>query len=353
MSGRVYCVIPDYRPVGGVIKVLDYARHMIDLGRQPVIVSGEPLRPESPLFDIARLRTLIPSNGVAHVLTTEFGVERTDMVLFSWPRQYGTIAARLAPDVPHARIIHLIQNVRHANPAFIGGLARRLLARPMTRISTNGFVAGAIRPYAHEDSIQAVAPIGHDLEFFHTTRSGGFDQQQPLRVAYTTWKSRLGDQLAAATAGGGAYAFRRLGHEVAWPDLRDLYRWADVFLGTPLAEEGSYLPALEAMAAGALVIMPDAVGNRTYARFGETCVEAQLDDPDSYLDALEQIRRWPPGEIEAMRSAAQAAAAGHSLDEERTAVREVLDQIEREAVPRHRHPAAAASLAAQVRDGWE
>jgi hypothetical protein len=250
-------------------------------------------------------------------------------------------------------VIHLVQNTRHANPAFLDGYARRLLARPMTRISTNEVVADAIGSFVHAGSIHAVVPIGHDVVYFEAHRTGGIDPHRPLRVAYTTWKSKLGDRLASETAGRGDFVFRRIGHEASWPDLRDLYLWADVFIGTPLAEEGSYLPGLEAMAAGAIVVMPDVGGNRTYASFGETCLEAAFEDAGSYLEALHRVRAMNSDAIDAMRTAGRAAAMTHALDDERDALAATLARIEREVEPRRRHPAVAEAERQTRLEGWE
>jgi glycosyltransferase involved in cell wall biosynthesis len=353
MAGRVYCVIPTYRPVGGVVKVFDYARHLVDIGREPVIISDEPYREASPLFEIERFQMLIRAAGIEHRDDFGFGVETDDLVLFSWPLQYEAISLRLAPHVEHGRVVHLVQNTRHANPGFLDGYARRLLTRPMTRISTNDVVADAIRPFAHSDSIHAVVPIGHDVAYFGADRTGGIDPHRPLRVAYTTWKSRLGDRLASETAGRGDFVFRRIGHEAAWPDLRELYHWADVFVGTPLPEEGTYLPGLEAMASGAIVVMPDVGGNRTYASFGTTCLEAAFDDAGSYLDALHRVRAMDAAAIDEMRRAGRSAASAHALEGERRALAAVLDRIEQEVEPRRRHPASIEAVRQTRLGGWE
>jgi len=44
-------------------------------------------------------------------------------------------------------------------------------------------------------------------------------------------------------------------------------------LGLPKAREGFYLPALEAMCAGALVVCPDCVGNRELCTHDYNCLQ--------------------------------------------------------------------------------
>jgi hypothetical protein len=353
VTGRLFVFSPTYRPVGGVVKLFDYARHALDLGIEPVFCVPEPVRSEAPLLQIERFRRLAPDAGVEHAGGYSVGIGPDDLAVFSWPPQYEVIAPRLDPGTPAERVIHLIQNVRHADPAFQAGHARRLLARPMARISTNAIVAAAIRPFVHPESIHEVVPIGHDVGFFEIERDSGIPADRPLQVAYTTWKSRLGDRLAAELAGTGTVMFRRIGHEAAWDELRDLYGWADVFLGTPIAQEGSYLPALEAMAAGALVVIPPAGGNLAYCRFGENCLEAAFEDDGSYLAAIDDIRSMSAQRVDSMRAAAAKTAAGHSLDAEREGFAAVIGRIESGARPRSRRPAVAAAAEQAFLLGWE
>ena len=51
---------------------------------------------------------------------------------------------------------------------------------------------------------------------------------------------------------------------------------ARVTLYLPNRLEGFYIPALEGMALGTLVVCPDSVGNRSYCRDGENCLDAAI-----------------------------------------------------------------------------
>ena len=181
-----------------------------------------------------------------------------------------------------------MQNVRWANPAFTNGYAVRLLSRPMARIMTNDVVLEAVKPYLNPSSITEVIQLGNDSDFFAKERSGGLGS--PIKVGYTTWKSGVGDEVATLLAGSPEFEFRAIRDPVGWAELRELYHWSDVFLATPLVEEGFYMPGLEAMAAGAVVISSDAGGNRAYCHFGENCIEVGMDDARGYVGALEGLR---------------------------------------------------------------
>jgi glycosyltransferase involved in cell wall biosynthesis len=208
-----------------------------------------------------------------------------------------------------------VQNVRWANPNWIGGYALRLLSRPMARIMTNEVVLEACRPYLNETSMTEVITLGNDSAFFAKSRTGGLGS--PTKVGYTTWKSGVGDEVAGRFAGDPGFQFRAIRSPVGWRELRELYQWSDVFLATPLGEEGFYMPGLEAMAAGSVVITPDAGGNRAYCRFGENCLPARLDDAGDYAAALRALEGYGTEEIEALRRGGYAAVGRHTLEHER------------------------------------
>ena len=109
--------------------------------------------------------------------------------------------------------------------------------------------------------------------------------------------------------------------------MRKLYHWADVFLATPFAEEGFYMPGLEAMAAGAVVLTPDAGGNRAYCDFGRNCIPVELDDAGSYVSALKALRSESVGEVERLRREGYETVKRHTLENERERFGEFLDVL--------------------------
>jgi glycosyltransferase involved in cell wall biosynthesis len=95
----------------------------------------------------------------------------------------------------------------------------------------------------------------------------------------------------------------------------------------PALVEGAYLPALESMALGALVVCPDVVGNRSFCRDGETCFVRRRDARalgNAALDAL----RASPQEREPMLAAARELSRGRSLEAERDGLRAVLERAD-------------------------
>ena len=239
--------------------------------------------------------------------------------------------------------------MRHANPTFLDGYALRLLARPMTRIYTNDVVRAAVAPHVHTGSIDQTILLGHDTGWFAKRRNAGL--RLPLRVATTEWKSAIGSRVAELLHDDDRFEFRALRGTVGWIPLRDLYGWADVFLAAPGPEEGFYLPGLEAMASGALVIIPDVGGNLAYCEFGVNCLRAAYEEEQSYVDALEQIVAMGNQEVQAMREAGWASGDHHDLGAESEAFANLLRRVYAEARPRSRRHAAALSDA--IREGRE
>lgn len=316
---------PTYDPVGGVVKVFDYVNHALAYGLPVRVHCPRPFSQDLPLFQSDRFAPLLDNGDVEFVEGMRLGPTVDDIIFFSWPTDWRHIAPRLPIGMSQERVIHIIQNTRHANPHWIHGYGTRLLGRPMSRIMIVPQVLDAVAPYVHKDSPHPIILEGHDWPYFHKVRTGGLDR--PVRVAYTTWKSKVGIKVENQLAGDPLFEFRSIRETVGWPELRDLYHWADVFLATPLPEEGFYLPGLEAMAAGSLVISSDAGGNRAYCDFGTNCLYADMDSSDSYVAALRSLEQSSDSQISAMRDAGYATLERHSLEAEGEAFHRFLDDL--------------------------
>ena len=321
----MYFMTPTFRPVGGVVKVFDYVNHAVSMGYEPVIACPETYKPGLPLFEIERFSHIKPENGHAFTALEKVAVGPHELAFLSWPTHYGIVESRLSRWTKHEQVIFIVQNVRWANPNWIGGYAVRLLSRPMARIMTNDVILEAVRPYLNETSITEVILLGNESKYFAKERTGGLGG--PLKVGYTTWKSGVGDGVARALAGDPGFQFRAIRSPVGWKELRELYQWSDVFLATPLAEEGFYMPGLEAMAAGAVVVSPDAGGNRTYCRFGENCLPVRFEDVGDYVAALRALRGYGVRQIGRLRRGGYEAVGRHTLEHERERFGEFMGKL--------------------------
>jgi len=322
---RMYFMTPTFRPVGGVVKVFDYVNHALSLGYEPIIACPESYKPGLPLFEIPRFSGISPENGIPFTDLEKVAVGPHDLAFLSWPTHYEIVEPRLSRWTRHEQVIFIVQNVRWANPSFTGGYALRLLSRPMARIMTNDVVFEAVKLYLNPSSMSEVILLGNESGFFAKERTGGFGS--PMRVGYTTWKSGVGDEVARMLADDPRFEFRAIREPVGWRELRELYQWSDVFLATPLVEEGFYMPGLEAMAAGAVVISSDAGGNRAYCRFGENCIEVGFEDAGGYVGALKSLREGGTQEIERLRRGGYEVVKLHTLEHERERFGEFMERL--------------------------
>jgi glycosyltransferase involved in cell wall biosynthesis len=130
-----------------------------------------------------------------------------------------------------------------------------------------------------------------------------------------------------------AARLRRKGRTVELIDKR-IPRWelvqqmarARVTVLVPNPKEGFYLPALEAMAVGTVVVCPDCIGNRSFCLPGENCFRPGYDE-DEMVAAAETALGQEPG-LEELRARARATARQHDISGERRAFLEILDRVE-------------------------
>src|SRR5207249_7252696 len=70
-------------------------------------------------------------------------------------------------------------------------------------------------------------------------------------------------------------------------ELLTLMGRAEVTVLVPRPKEGFYLPALEAMALGTVVVCPDCIGNRSFCLDRSNCFRPQYED-DAIVEAAEE-----------------------------------------------------------------
>ena len=310
---RIRILTPTLKPVGGVIKIFDYVGHFQALGLDPIVYSPELVSADLPIFSIEHIRPLFDS--VRFEQTRALRIGRNDLAFFSWPTDYDLVAARADRTLPNRAVIHIVQNTRHGNPLWLQGYATRLLARPLSRIMVAEQVMTACEPYLNPRLPATTITEGHNWKYFERSRQGGFER--PIRVGYTTWKSDIGSRVdVELTNSTDDFVFDHISETVGWSELRDLYRWCDVFLACPGPEEGFYLPGLEAMAAGAVLVTPDVGGNMQYCELGVNCIGVEFESLESYVGALRRLAKTSAHELDEIRRASKLALQRHTLERE-------------------------------------
>ena len=288
---------------GGHGKVLDYIGHS---DAHPgftarVFVDARSRMQDNPFLDhpSSRVGVPVPASG--------------DMLFLA-----GEDWSRLPPESAHRVVLNLIQGVRHADP---GSSLRSYLSRKAIRICVSQAVADAIRATGEVCgpvhvipaalSLPKAAPVAPRL------REGIFiaAHKQP----------ELGVALADALRAQGHTVDLQLGLVERNEFLAKLAR-AEVAIPLPLAQEGFFLPGLEAMALGCLLVGVDAAGNREYLRDGVNAIVAA----PTLAGILEAVSRLPADRParDAMIAAGSETAAAFSLAHERAAFHRLLDDLE-------------------------
>ena len=101
---------------------------------------------------------------------------------------------------------------------------------------------------------------------------------------------------------------------------------ADVSVCLPYAEEGFYLPALEAMACGSIVVTLDCIGNRSFCNNGQNCLIAPP-DPSALAATVIRASALSPKARKGLRRQADETVCRHSLAKERQRFHEILGDI--------------------------
>lgn len=293
----------DYQGLtGGHLKVWHYYRHAIASSRFTPRIYLTPLSirgPDNPWqgVDPAPLAAWRPHEAAA---------------LFVAGLDWESV-----PDPAPVPVVNLIQHVRHAHP---GDPRRRFLSRPAVRICVSEEVAEAIRDTGEANGPIYSIPNGIDLENIPAAAVRDIDvliaglKNPPFAAA-------LGERLEAA----GLTAEVITAMLPRQHFLERLSR-ARIAVTLPTADEGFFLPALEAMAAGALVVCPDCVGNRGFCLDGVTCLRPQY-TLEAVTDAAVTVSRLPPAGADSMLQAAAAEAHRHGLERERLAFLEILESL--------------------------
>ncbi len=227
-------------------------------------------------------------------------------------------ASRLR-DAPHPTI-NLVQGLRHADP---GRDLYRYLPRPAIRICVSAEVADAIAATGRACGPILTIPNATDLR---AQEHGQAVRHRPVTV-FGYKRPDLAAALCARLRGRGIpheCVTRFLGRERFLRLLRD----TRVAVCLPQPTEGFYLPALEAMACGCLVVTLDAGGNRGFCRHDENCLVAP-DHPDGLAAAVLAALGLSVDARTGFLAAATATVAAHAPSVERARFHAVLRDADR------------------------
>ncbi len=226
----------------------------------------------------------------------------------------------LDDDLP---IINFIQHTRHAGD---WSIQSRYLTRKAIRICVSDEVAQAVEN-AGSRGKTIVIPNSVDVPVL-----AGACQERSLDLLIAGLKQpEMAVQALAALKKPGRTIEVLDDHVPRAQFLAEIASARNV-LFLPNTEEGFYLPALEGMALGALVICPDCIGNRGFMNSRNSMFPAY--DLPALIAATETAMTMPDSTRATMLARARETAARHQPAAERAAYGEVLrnlDQLWREA----------------------
>ncbi|MFI0398113.1 MAG: glycosyltransferase [Thiolinea sp.] len=102
---------------------------------------------------------------------------------------------------------------------------------------------------------------------------------------------------------------------------------AKMALFLPHSEEGFYLPALEAMALGSLVICPDSIGNRGFCRPNTNCLMPDY-SINGLANAINAVKQFADSKKSELLAAATQTVNEYSLARERAQFLEMMGNLE-------------------------
>ena len=222
--------------------------------------------------------------------------------------------------------INLIQHVRHAHE---GTELHGYLSERAIRICVSREVADAISATGRTNGPILTIPNGIEVAPFNAAPEGspaGYEtrSQAPTIVGYKR------PDLARALS--GRLDAQRIEHRLVTEFLDRgafLERLAAsrIAVCLPHAEEGFYLPALEAMACGCLVVTLDCIGNRGFCRNEDNCLVAES-DADSLARTTMRALAMSVPERQRMHRRARNTVVEHSLEVERRRFNAVLEDVD-------------------------
>ncbi|MFD1740212.1 glycosyltransferase [Cypionkella sinensis] len=232
---------------GGHLKVADYIAHVRSNPAYQPIIFVDPRSEPSQLWQDAE-----PAGA-------QFEPERAD-ILFLAGLDWQAVPEGIETSVP---VVNLIQGLRHADPE---NVRYDFLARHATRICVSHEVAAAITATGQCNGTVHVIAAALKAEEFQANTNRSID------VFIAGMKA---PELALAVAdrlqGHGLRVVVETG-QIPRAEFLDKLHDARIAVTLPYEREGFFLPALEAMAAGCLVVCPDAIGNRDICIDGESCL---------------------------------------------------------------------------------
>lgn len=216
-------------------------------------------------------------------------------------------------------VLNLIQHVRHAEE---WSIQSGYLDRKAIRLCVSQQVANAVEE-AGSRGATVVIPNGMDVPVFEPV----FPSVRPIDLFIAGLKQPVLAAQAAERLIASGQSIEVLTDHVPRDVFLDFMRRSRVTLFLPNDEEGFYLPALEGMALGTIVVCPDCVGNRSFCLPGVNAFRPAFRFDDVVRDVEIALTLEEPAAKPILRAAAETARQ-HSLESERQRFGQVLADLD-------------------------
>lgn len=223
----------------------------------------------------------------------------------------------LERDVP---VLNLIQHVRHTDD---WSVQSRYLDRKAIRICVSQDVADAVAATGTSGPIFAI-PNGIDVPFGESPELA----ERPVDLLIAGLKQPAMALRAAEALAAPGRTIEVFTDLVRRDEFLNGMRRARVTLYLPNECEGLYLPALEGLALGTIVVCPEYVGSRAFLQSGHDGFLPSYKF-DEVIAATENALTLSDTEMERVRSNARETAQRHSMETERRAFTEILENLDR------------------------
>lgn len=295
---------------GGHLKVFHYFEHV----RSSPLYEARISFSADSLWDASN-----PWSELRETVISSEDAARAD-VLFLAGMDWRSLEPGRRVDSP-VPIVNLIQGFRHTR---LGDAAYEFLEHRAIRLCVSAEIEERLRSLGFVQGPILTVPIALDLEQLPAPRAA---EERDIDCVVLAVKDReQGRSLARR--------LKRRGHSVLLVDqplprdrLLGAMARARVSVHLPAKVEGAYLPALESMALGALVVCPDCLGNRSFCRDGETCL-VPVRNEDAILEATCAALSESADALAPLLAAARLECASRTLDAERARFLEILGRVD-------------------------
>lgn len=215
-------------------------------------------------------------------------------------------------------VLNLIQHVRHAEEDHP---KTQFLSRRAIRICVADEVADALHATGRVEGPVVVIPNGIDV--------GDASVAEEPREVDLLIAGLKQPALAATLAQRLAAPGRRLDvltEPLPRPDFLARLGRARTTVFLPNETEGFYLPALEGLALGTLVVCPDCVGNRSYLQTGGNGFRPAY-RADAIVEAAGAALALTGADRDRLLAGARETARGYGLERERAAFQTLLGRL--------------------------